>query len=58
MSEKTYQLQTLSRALDVLTLIEISPEPMTLTAIADRMGWGLGETLERAVELLEREYQR
>ncbi|MDZ7823556.1 MAG: stability/partitioning determinant [Ahrensia sp.] len=26
-------------------------------AIADRMGWGLGETLERAVELLEREYQ-
>ena len=27
-------------------------------AIADRMGWGLGETLERAVELLEREYPR
>lgn len=26
-------------------------------ALADRMGWGLGETLERAVELLEREYQ-
>lgn len=26
-------------------------------AIADRMGWGLGETLERAVELLEREYR-
>lgn len=25
-------------------------------AIADRMGWGLGETLEKAVELLEREY--
>jgi len=25
-------------------------------ALADRMGWGLGETLERAVELLEREY--
>lgn len=25
-------------------------------AIADRMGWGLGETLERAVELLEREH--
>jgi len=24
-------------------------------AIADRMGWGLGETLEKAVELLERE---
>ena len=27
-------------------------------AIADRMGWGLGETLERAVELLERDYPR
>jgi len=27
-------------------------------AIADRMGWGLGETLEKAVELLEREYAR
>lgn len=27
-------------------------------AIADRMGWGLGETLERAVELLEREHGR
>ncbi|MCQ0990599.1 stability/partitioning determinant [Jiella marina] len=26
-------------------------------AIADRQGWGLGETLERAVELLEREYR-
>lgn len=25
-------------------------------AIADKMGWGLGETLEKAVELLEREY--
>lgn len=25
-------------------------------ALADRMGWGLGETLERAVHLLEREY--
>jgi hypothetical protein len=25
-------------------------------ALADRMGWGLGETLERAVALLEREY--
>lgn len=25
-------------------------------AIADRHGWGLGETLERAVELLAREY--
>jgi hypothetical protein len=27
-------------------------------AIADRMGWGLGETLEKAVELLEREYSQ
>ena len=25
-------------------------------ALADRMGWGLGETLEHAVTLLEREY--
>lgn len=25
-------------------------------ALADRMGWGLGETLEHAVRLLEREY--
>ena len=25
-------------------------------ALADRMGWGLGETLEQAVRLLEREY--
>lgn len=27
-------------------------------ALADRMGWGLGETLERAVDLLERHYGR
>lgn len=27
-------------------------------ALADRMGWGLGETLERAVALLEQEYGR
>lgn len=27
-------------------------------AIADRQGWGLGETLEHAVTLLEREYSR
>jgi hypothetical protein len=27
-------------------------------AIADRQGWGLGETLEKAVELLEQEYRR
>ena len=26
-------------------------------AVADRQGWGLGETLEHAVALLEREYQ-
>ena len=25
-------------------------------AVADQQGWGLGETLEKAVELLEREY--
>lgn len=27
-------------------------------AVADRQGWGLGETLEKAVALLEREYRR
>jgi hypothetical protein len=27
-------------------------------ALADRQGWGLGETLEHAVALLEREYPR
>lgn len=27
-------------------------------AIADRMGWGLGETLEKAVELLDHKYFR
>lgn len=26
-------------------------------AIADAQGWGLGETLEKAVELLEQEYK-
>lgn len=26
------------------------------SALADRMGWGLGETLEKAVELLEERY--
>jgi hypothetical protein len=26
-------------------------------AVADRQGWGLGETLEKAVALLEREYE-
>lgn len=27
-------------------------------ALADHMGWGLGETLERAVALLEKEYRK
>jgi len=27
-------------------------------AVADQQGWGLGETLEHAVALLEREYKR
>lgn len=27
-------------------------------ALADRMGWGLGETLEKALELLEERYSR
>lgn len=27
-------------------------------AMADRMGWGLGETLEKAVELLEERYSQ
>lgn len=27
-------------------------------ALADRMGWGLGETLEKAIELLEERYGR
>lgn len=27
-------------------------------AVADQQGWGLGETLEQAVALLEREYRR
>ncbi|GAA5131544.1 IclR family transcriptional regulator [Alloalcanivorax gelatiniphagus] len=33
-----YQLQTLARALDVLELMERTPEPMSLTEIADAMG--------------------
>jgi hypothetical protein len=39
--------------------LNLKARPETITAyckIADHMGWGLGETLERAVELLEREY--
>lgn len=34
----SYQLQTLARALDVLELMERTPEPMSLTEIADAMG--------------------
>ncbi|ASK36117.1 IclR family transcriptional regulator domain-containing protein [Alloalcanivorax mobilis] len=33
-----YQLQTLARALDVLELLERTPEPLSLTEIADSMG--------------------
>ena len=39
----------------------LKAKPETIEAyceIADQMGWGLGETLEKAVELLEREYSR
>lgn len=39
--------------------LNLKARPETITAyceIADRMGWGLGETLEQAVELLRREY--
>lgn len=39
----------------------IKARPETIEAfctIADLMGWGIGETLERAVELLEREHGR
>lgn len=37
----------------------LKARPETIAAfcsVADRQGWGLGETLEKAVELLEREY--
>lgn len=37
----------------------LKAKPETIEAycfIADQQGWGLGETLERAVELLQREY--
>lgn len=37
----------------------LKARPETITAycaLADRMGWGLGETLERAVELLQERY--
>lgn len=39
----------------------LKAKPETIEAycdIADAQGWGLGETLEKAVELLEREYQK
>lgn len=39
--------------------LNLKAKPETIEAycaLADRQGWGLGETLERAVELLEREY--
>jgi hypothetical protein len=36
--------------------VKAKPETIeAFTAIADRQGWGLGETLEHAVELLRRE---
>ena len=37
--------------------LKATPETVeTFCAIADRHGWGLGETLEKAVALLAREY--
>lgn len=37
--------------------LKAKPETITaFCAVADRQGWGLGETLERAVALLEREF--
>lgn len=37
--------------------LKARPETIeTFCAIADTQGWGLGETLERAVTLLQREY--
>lgn len=41
------------------TQLNLKATPETVAAfcaIADRQGWGLGETLEHAVALLEREY--
>lgn len=38
--------------------LKAKPETIeTYCAIADAQGWGLGETLEKAVELLEQEYK-
>jgi len=37
--------------------LKVKPETIdAFCAIADRQGWGLGETLEHAVALLERDY--
>lgn len=37
--------------------LKAKPETIAaFCAVADRQGWGLGETLEKAVALLEREY--
>jgi hypothetical protein len=41
--------------------LNLKARPDTIAAfcaLADRQGWGLGETLEHAVALLEREYER
>lgn len=41
--------------------LNLKARPETIAAycaLADRMGWGLGETLERAVALLQAEYGR
>lgn len=41
--------------------INLKARPETIeafTAIADRQGWGLGETLEKAVDLLRREFEK
>jgi hypothetical protein len=40
--------------------LNLKARPETIEAycaLADRMGWGLGETLEKAVELLEKHYR-
>jgi hypothetical protein len=37
---------------------EASSTIAAFCAIADQQGWGLGETMEKAVELLEREHRR
>lgn len=37
--------------------LKVRPETITaFTALADRMGWGLGETLEEGLKLLEDRY--